>query len=103
MPWASTESRQSAFKGDQWGQAQTLKLIMEVKPLILGRRVSEKMLRAGSKSLQSCFLTAGAPVSSGYFTAENLDMIGTRGTQRLKGRSGNDPLGPMGPSNKTNL
>ena len=60
------------------------------------------MLRAGSKSLQSCFLTAGgASVFGKLLVAENLDMIGRRGTQRLKGRSGNDPLGPMGPRRKT--
>lgn len=66
------------------------------------------MLRAGSKSLQSCFLTAGgASVFGKLLVAENLDVIGTSGIQRLKGRSGNDPFGHMGPrketQNKTNL
>lgn len=66
------------------------------------------MLRAGSKSLQRCFLTAGgASVFGKLLVAENLDMIGPRGIQRLKGRSRNDPLGHMGPrketQNKTNL
>lgn len=63
----------------------------------------QKMLRAGSKSLQSCFLTAGgASVFGKLLISENPDMIGTRGTQRLKGRSGNDTLGPMGPRKKQN-
>lgn len=60
------------------------------------------MLRAGSKSLQSCFMTAGgANVFKKLLVTENLDMIGTRGAQSLQGGSGNDPLGPLGPRKET--
>ena len=41
MPWASTSQDSQHSKETSERKSQTLKLIMEVKPLILGRRVSE--------------------------------------------------------------